>query len=75
VRLHAAVIEALERSLVDGGTTFSDYLNGEGEPGLHRINVHVFRRDGEPCGRCGRTIQKIRLGGRGTHYCPRCQRR
>ncbi len=74
-RLHGAVIEALERSLRDGGTTFSDYLNGDGEPGLHRINVHVFRREGEACDRCGSTIRKIKLGGRGTHYCPRCQRR
>jgi formamidopyrimidine-DNA glycosylase len=74
-RLHAAVGEALQRSLTDGGTTFSDYVDGLGGEGLHKTRVHVFRRDGEPCDRCGTTIRKIRLGGRGTHYCPRCQRR
>jgi len=74
-RLHAAVIEALDRSLSDGGTTFSDYVDGLGGEGLHKTRVHVFRRDGEPCDRCGTEIRKIRLGGRGTHFCPRCQRR
>jgi formamidopyrimidine-DNA glycosylase len=75
VRLHGAVIEALERSLTDGGTTFSNYVNGIGGEGLHKTRVHVFRRDGEPCDRCGTVIRKIRLGGRGTHFCPQCQRR
>ena len=74
-RLHGAVIEALHRSLDDGGTNFSNYVDGLGGEGLHKTRVHVFRRDGEPCDRCGATIRKIRLGGRGTHYCPRCQRR
>ncbi len=74
-RLHAAVIEALQRSLDDGGTTFSSYVDGLGGEGLHKTRVHVFRREGEPCDRCGTTIRKIRLGGRGTHFCPRCQRR
>ncbi len=74
-RLHDAVVEALERSLTDGGTTFSNYVDGLGGEGLHKTRVHVFRRDGEPCDRCGSIIRKIRLGGRGTHYCPRCQRR
>ena len=73
-RLHGAVIEALRRSLDDGGTSFSTYVDGLGGEGLHKTRVHVFRRDGEPCERCGTTIRKIRLGGRGTHYCPRCQR-
>jgi formamidopyrimidine-DNA glycosylase len=74
-RLHAGVLEALTRSLEDGGTSFSNYLDGNGDEGLHRIHVHVFRREGESCDRCGSTIRKIRLGGRGTHFCPGCQRR
>ena len=74
-RLHAAVGEALHRSLTDGGTTFSDYVDGLGGDGLHKTQVYVFRREGEPCDRCGATIRKIKLGGRGTHFCPRCQRR
>jgi formamidopyrimidine-DNA glycosylase len=74
-RLHAAVIEALQHSLDDGGTSFSTYLDGLGQEGTHVMNVHVFRREGHACDRCGKTIRKIRLGGRGTHFCPGCQRR
>ena len=74
-RLHAAVIEALQLSLDDGGTSISTYRDGLGQEGTHVMNVHVFRREGETCDRCGGTIRKIRLGGRGTHFCPGCQRR
>jgi formamidopyrimidine-DNA glycosylase len=72
-RLHAAVLETLNASLGNRGSSFSDYLDGLGSQGLHHIRVHVFRREGQPCGRCGREIEKIRLAGRGTHFCPGCQ--
>lgn len=73
-RLHAAVLETLHASLANRGSSFSDYRDGLGGQGLHHVRVHVFRRDGEPCERCGREIVKARVGGRGTHYCPGCQR-
>ena len=72
--LHRAVLQTLHDSLADRGSSFSDYRDGLGGEGLHHVHVHVFRRDGQPCERCGRTIEKIRLAGRGTHYCPGCQR-
>jgi formamidopyrimidine-DNA glycosylase len=74
-RLHAAVLQTLEESLGDRGSSFSDYRDGLGAEGLHHVRVHVFRRDGEPCERCGTMIRKARVAGRGTHFCPRCQRR
>ena len=74
-RLHAAVLQTLQNSLGDRGSSFSDYRDGLGAEGLHHVHVHVFRRDGQPCGRCGATIRKSRVAGRGTHFCPRCQRR
>jgi formamidopyrimidine-DNA glycosylase len=74
-RLHAAVRLTLEQSLGDRGSSFSDYRDGLGGEGMHHIHVHVFRREGQPCERCGSTIRKTHLGGRGTHYCPGCQRR
>ena len=74
-RLHAAVLQTLQESLGDRGSSFSDYRDGLGAEGLHHIRVHVFRRDGQPCERCGTAIQKSRVAGRGTHFCPRCQRR
>ncbi len=74
-RLHAAVLQTLRESLGDRGSSFSDYRDGLGGEGLHHVNVHVFRREGQECRRCGATIEKTRLAGRGTHYCPGCQHR
>lgn len=74
-RLHAAVRETLLESLGDRGTSFSDYRDGLGAPGLHAVRVHVFRREGEACERCGGEIRKLRVAGRGTHMCGGCQRR
>lgn len=73
-RLHAALLRTLHDSLADRGSSFSDYRDGLGGEGMHHVRVHVFRRDGQPCERCGATIEKVRLAGRGTHLCPRCQR-
>ncbi len=73
-QLRAAVLETLHASLDARGSSFSDYRDGLGGEGLHHIRVHVFRREGQPCGRCGTEIRKVRIAGRGTHYCPRCQR-
>ncbi|MCY4639238.1 MAG: bifunctional DNA-formamidopyrimidine glycosylase/DNA-(apurinic or apyrimidinic site) lyase [Chloroflexi bacterium] len=74
-RLHAAVGAALRASLADRGSSFSDYRDGLGGEGLHTVRVQVFRREGQPCRRCGAIIVKRRVGGRGTHLCPGCQRR
>jgi formamidopyrimidine-DNA glycosylase len=74
-RLHAAIRETLEQSLGDRGSSFSDYRDGLGAEGLHHVRVHVFRREGLPCGRCGQTVVKTRVAARGTHFCRGCQRR
>ena len=74
-RLHTAIMRTLNDALNDRGSTFSDYRDGAGQSGLHQVRWHVFRRDGEPCERCGREIRKTRVAGRGTHFCPGCQRR
>jgi formamidopyrimidine-DNA glycosylase len=72
-RLHAAVIAALEASIDDRGSSFSDYRDGLGGEGLHHVRVRVFRRTDQPCYECGTPIRRVRIGGRSTHYCPRCQ--
>ena len=73
-RLHRAVLAALEASIEDRGSSFSDYRDGLGAQGLHHVRVHVFRRTGEPCYECGTAIERVRLGGRSTHFCPHCQK-
>jgi len=72
--LRQALTRTLTDSLSDRGSSFSDYRDGLGAEGLHHVRVHVFRREGQPCERCGHDIEKMRVAGRGTHYCPRCQR-
>ncbi|MDQ3822881.1 MAG: bifunctional DNA-formamidopyrimidine glycosylase/DNA-(apurinic or apyrimidinic site) lyase [Actinomycetota bacterium] len=73
-RLHAAVREALEAGLARQGATLRDYVQPDGRAGEMQNEFRVYGRTGEPCDRCGTPIEKIRAGGRGTWYCPRCQR-
>ncbi len=72
--LYASILKVLDRALDNGGTTFSKYRDGFGRAGNNSINAQVFRRDGFECYRCREIIVKIKLGGRGTHYCPSCQK-
>jgi formamidopyrimidine-DNA glycosylase len=74
-RLWQASREVLERGIENRGASFKDYVDGQGNPGQQHMYVQVFRRDGKPCYTCGTTIARAVVGGRGTHYCPRCQPR
>jgi formamidopyrimidine-DNA glycosylase len=74
-RLHAAARSVLERGIANRGASFKDYVDGQGNPGTQHMYVQVFRRTGQPCYTCGTAIQRIIVGGRSTHFCPRCQRR
>ena len=73
-RLHGAVRKVLTEALSDRGSSFRDYVDAEGEQGMHQLRVKVFRRTGEPCYACGAAIKRVKVGGRSTHYCPKCQR-
>ncbi len=71
--LHKYAIEVLTTSIAQGGTTFSNYLNVQGTNGNYAGMAWVYNRTNQPCRICQTPISKIRLGGRGTHYCPNCQ--
>ena len=73
-RLHAAVVESLERGIASHGATISNYRGPDGQPGSMQERFNAYDRDGEPCPRCGTPIEKIRVAQRGTHLCPRCTR-
>lgn len=73
-RLHRAIRAVLAQGIANEGTSFRDYRGAVGLPGRNQMLVAVFRRHGQPCPRCRTPIVKTRVGGRGTHYCPRCQR-
>lgn len=74
-RLRAAVNRVIADGINDGGTTFRDYRDGNGGKGSHQQHLLAYGRGGLPCLKCGGVIEKIVVGGRGTHYCPNCQRR
>jgi formamidopyrimidine-DNA glycosylase len=72
--LHRGIRRALERGIERQGSTLTDYRLPDGERGRMQHEFKVYGRDGEPCERCGTPIEKIRVSGRGTWYCPACQR-
>lgn len=63
----------LNLSIEKGGSSNHTYVNAEGKKGSYMNFARVFRREGQACPRCGTTIVKLRVAGRGTHICPRCQ--
>jgi len=73
-RLRQAVKEVLEHAIQMGGSSVSDYVNADGARGFFQLAHCVYLRTGQPCRRCGTAIRRILVGGRGTHYCPTCQR-
>ena len=72
-RLHRAVRAALEAGIARQGATLRDYATPDGGRGRMQLEFRVYGRTGEPCDRCGTPIQKTRVAGRGTWYCPSCQ--
>ncbi len=74
LRLYHACRDVLERGIAHRGASFSDYVDGQGKAGAQHLYVQVFRRTGRPCYACGTPIARAIVGGRATHYCPRCQR-
>lgn len=74
--LLAQVRAVFAQALVEGGTSFDEqYVNVNGEAGYFSISLHAYGRTGEPCARCGTQIKRIVIGGRSSHFCPRCQRK
>jgi formamidopyrimidine-DNA glycosylase len=72
--LHKALRDVLQLSIDKGGSTDQHYVDAEGKRGKYLTFASVFRREGQPCPRCGAIIEKSRVAGRGTHTCPQCQK-
>jgi formamidopyrimidine-DNA glycosylase len=74
----AAIAEAsgdvMNESIAIGGTTFQNFVDTDGHAGNFTSYLKVFGKQGEVCSRCGKIILKTRCAGRGTHYCPGCQK-
>lgn len=74
-RLHQAIREILTLAIEHRGSSISDYVDAAGERGWFQVLHNVYGREGESCTRCGAPIKKIVAGGRGTHFCAKCQTR
>ncbi|MCA9343119.1 hypothetical protein KC950_03870 [Candidatus Saccharibacteria bacterium] len=72
--LYEAIREVLNLSIEKGGSSDRNYVDAEGKRGSYLGFAKVFRREGKPCERCGSEIIKIKVAGRGTHICPKCQK-
>jgi formamidopyrimidine-DNA glycosylase len=73
-RLTKGIRQALRAGIAHQGASLRDYSTPDGRRGRMQERFRVYGREGEPCPRCGTPIDKIRAGGRGTWYCPNCQR-
>lgn len=73
-RLHAGIRSSLTESLKRQGTSADNFVDLYGSRGKNVPNLAVYGRGGKACKRCGGTIKKITFAGRGTHFCPKCQK-
>lgn len=73
-RLRLALREILTHAILLGGSSVSDYVGADGERGFFQLEHCVYQRTSEPCRRCQTPIRRVIVAGRGTHYCPKCQR-
>ena len=74
-RLHAAVLETLQAGIDHEGSSIESFIDPAGERGSFQEILNVYQRTAEPCRVCGASVERVVVGGRGTHYCPRCQPR
>lgn len=74
-RLHEAVQAILKAAITAKGTTIIDFSYLNGQSGRYTSQLRIFGRQGQPCITCGREIEKIKVAGRGTYVCSRCQKK
>ena len=72
--LFRGVQSVLNEAIRLRGSSVSDYVDSEGACGSFQLKHRVYQRHGEKCSRCGSTIRRAIVAGRGTHFCPTCQR-
>lgn len=73
--LHQKIIETLEEAVEKGGSTVRSYVNSQGQIGMFQLELYVYGRRGENCKICDTPLKRIVVGGRGTVFCPSCQKK
>jgi formamidopyrimidine-DNA glycosylase len=74
-RLWTGIRDILEKAIAAGGSSIRDYKDADGVDGLFQEEHRVYGRRGLPCPRCGARVVRRVIGGRGSFFCPRCQRK
>ena len=74
INLKESIVNVLKKSIGSGGTTFSDFRDLAGENGNFGLQTNVYRRTGKKCRKCGNFIERQKIVGRSTHWCPNCQK-
>ncbi|MBS1813409.1 MAG: bifunctional DNA-formamidopyrimidine glycosylase/DNA-(apurinic or apyrimidinic site) lyase [Acidobacteria bacterium] len=73
-KLHAALKDVIKHAIQLGGSSISDYVDADGVRGFFQLEHRVYGRTGENCKACSTPLKKTVVGGRTTHYCPKCQK-
>ena len=74
-RLRTAIRRVLKHAIRDRGSSISNFVDAEGQPGEYQQRHRAYGREGKPCFRCGTKIKREVIAGRSSFFCPRCQRR
>jgi len=72
-RLTDSLRQILRKAIEERGTSFSDYMDGDGKPGNFQVRLQVYGREGEACSICATPIRRIVQAGRSSFFCPHCQ--
>ncbi len=75
IKLCKAIKSTLQSSIIANGTTVIDFTFLNGQSGKYSEQLNIFRKEGTPCPACSTIIQKKKVAGRGTHFCPKCQKK
>ncbi|NTW05711.1 MAG: bifunctional DNA-formamidopyrimidine glycosylase/DNA-(apurinic or apyrimidinic site) lyase, partial [Peptococcaceae bacterium] len=71
--LHSSIRRVLEEAIANRGTSFRDYVDSRGDPGANQMNLRVYGRESKPCVNCQKPVSRIKLAGRSTFFCEKCQ--
>jgi len=71
--LRRVLQDVLQKAIVARGSSISDFLDAEGQPGEYQRQHRAYGREGKRCYRCGATIRRVIVAGRSSYFCPRCQ--
>lgn len=74
ILLYDAIQKVLKEGIKAGGTSFRDYRDGDGNKGVFQENLYVYGRAGQTCKKCGSVLEKEKIAGRTSVYCPECQK-